>query len=317
MRHAFMEATAQGLAERGIATLRYQFPYMERGSRRPDAPPLAQATVRAAVAVAVQQAPSLPLFAGGKSFGGRMTSQAQAAAPMRGVRGLVFLGFPLHPAGEPSIDRATHLADVQVPMLFLQGTRDELADCPFCNRWWHGWAGTRTLHALADADHSFHVPAKSGRKDSQVLAEALDAFTAWIAQRAQVVQAGTGMMQLPGESPPPPAQPVQGPSVRARPFGQALAVAVLRIDRDAAVGGFGGQLHVAEPVVLVRQLVPAHVVAGVQRARLLPRRRWASLLRSCTMRSHASQSYASAFCGSIAIARRYWASAACSNSRIW
>jgi predicted alpha/beta-hydrolase family hydrolase len=181
MRHAFMEAAAQGLAERGIASLRYQFPYMERGSRRPDAPPLAQATVRAAVAVAAQRAPSLPLFAGGKSFGGRMTSQAQAAAAMPGVRGLVFLGFPLHPAGEPSDARATHLSQVQVPMLFVQGTRDELADLSLLQPLVARLGAHATLHALADADHSFHVPARSGRKDPQVLAEALDAFAAWIA----------------------------------------------------------------------------------------------------------------------------------------
>jgi len=179
-RNAFMEAAAQGLAERGIASLRYQFPYMERGSRRPDAPPLAQATVRAAVAVAVQRAPSLPLFAGGKSFGGRMTSQAQAAAPMPGVRGLVFLGFPLHPAGEPSDARAAHLSDVQVPMLFVQGTRDELADLSLLQPMVTRLGEHARLHAVADADHSFHVPARSGRTDSQVLAEALDAFAAWV-----------------------------------------------------------------------------------------------------------------------------------------
>jgi len=184
MRHAFMEAAAQGLAERSIASLRYQFPYMERGSRRPDAPPLAQATVRAAVSVAARQAPSLPLFAGGKSYGGRMSSQAQAAAPLPGVRGLVFLGFPLHPAGEPSNDRAAHLSEVQVPMLFLQGTRDELAELSLLQPLVARLGERAMLHALADADHSFHVPAKSGRKDPQVLAEALDAFAAWIAQRA-------------------------------------------------------------------------------------------------------------------------------------
>ena len=184
MRHAFMEAAAQGLAERGIASLRYQFPYMERGSRRPDPPPLAQATVRAAVAVAAQRAPLLPLFAGGKSFGGRMSSQAQAAAPMPGVRGLVFLGFPLHPAGEPSDDRAAHLAGVQVPMLFLQGTRDELADFSLLQPLVARLGERAQLHAVADADHSFHVPAKSGRKDTQVLAEVLDAFATWVGQRA-------------------------------------------------------------------------------------------------------------------------------------
>lgn len=184
MRHAFMEAAALGLAERGIATLRYQFPYMERGSRRPDAPPLAQATVRAAVEVAVRRAPSLPLFAGGKSFGGRMTSQAQAAAPIPGVRGLVFLGFPLHAAGEPSDARAAHLSDVHVPMLFLQGTRDDLADLSLLQPLITRLGERATLHAVADADHSFHVPAKSGRKDPQVLAEVLDAFAAWIDRRA-------------------------------------------------------------------------------------------------------------------------------------
>jgi predicted alpha/beta-hydrolase family hydrolase len=184
MRHAFMEAAAQGLAERGIASLRYQFPYMERGSRRPDPPPLAQATVRAAVAVAAQRAPLLPLFAGGKSFGGRMSSQAQVAAPMPGVRGLVFLGFPLHPAGEPSDARAAHLAGVQVPMLFLQGTRDELADFSLLQRLVARLGERASLHAATDADHSFHVPAKSGRKDSEVLAEVLDAFAAWVDRRA-------------------------------------------------------------------------------------------------------------------------------------
>jgi predicted alpha/beta-hydrolase family hydrolase len=184
MRHTFMEAVAQGLAERGIATLRYQFPYMERGSKRPDPPPLAQATVRAAVAVAAQLAPPLMLFAGGKSFGGRMSSQAQAAAPMPGVRGLVFLGFPLHPAGEPSDARAAHLSDVQVPMLFLQGTRDELAELSLLQPLVARLGERATLHAVADADHSFHVPAKSGRNDSQALAEVLDAFAAWIDQRA-------------------------------------------------------------------------------------------------------------------------------------
>src|SRR5688572_2332846 len=127
MGHPFMATVAEGLAARGVATMRYQFPYMERGSRRPDVPRLAQATVRAAVARAAELAPGLPLLAGGKSFGGRMTSQAQAVSPLPGVRGLAFLGFPLHPAGRPSEERATHLFEVEVPMLFLQGTRDELA----------------------------------------------------------------------------------------------------------------------------------------------------------------------------------------------
>jgi len=181
MAHPFMQAVADGLAQRGIATLRYQFPYMERRSRRPDPPRLAHATVRAAVAMAAQRVPALPLVAGGKSFGGRMTSQAQAASPLPGVRGLVFLGFPLHPAGRPSDERAEHLADVRIPMLFLQGTRDELAEMrllhPVIER-----LGTRaTLEVLQGADHSFHVPARSGRKDADVRAEMLDALAAWVA----------------------------------------------------------------------------------------------------------------------------------------
>src|SRR3954452_17669059 len=128
MSHPFMEAVATGLGERGIATLRYQFPYMEKGGKRPDASAVAHAAVRAAVAEAARRCPGLPLVAGGKSFGGRMTSQAQAIAPLPGVRGLVFLGFPLHPPGKPSIGRAEHLKEVKIPMLFLQGTRDEFAE---------------------------------------------------------------------------------------------------------------------------------------------------------------------------------------------
>ena len=180
MGHAFMEAAAQGLAQRGVATLRYQFPYMERGSKRPDAPPLAHATVRAAVAQAAARLPGLALFAGGKSFGGRMTSQAQALAPLAGVRGIVFFGFPLHPAGKPSRERAQHLFALQCPMLFLQGTRDELADAVLV-RALHAELGPRaTLEMVDDADHSFHVPARSGRKDAEVLAALLDTAVAWI-----------------------------------------------------------------------------------------------------------------------------------------
>ena len=180
MAHPFMAAVAAGLAERDIATLRYQFPYMERGSKRPDSPAIAHAAVRAAVAHAIGLLPKIPIFAGGKSFGGRMTSQAQAAAPMPNVRGLVFLGFPLHPAGKPSQDRAKHLFDVKIPMLFLQGTSDKLAELdqlnPVCKA-----LGTRaTLKLFAEADHSFHVPARTGRKDAEVLAEVLDALAAWI-----------------------------------------------------------------------------------------------------------------------------------------
>ena len=180
MAHPFMAAVAAELARRGVASLRYQFPYMERGTKRPDPPQLAQATVRAAVAEAQRLLPGQPLFAGGKSFGGRMTSQAQAAAPLPDVRGLIFLGFPLHPAGRPSRDRAKHLFDVHVPMLFLQGSRDALAALdelrPVCKA-----LGARaTLKVFADADHSFHVPAHGGRDDAQVRAELLDAFAAWI-----------------------------------------------------------------------------------------------------------------------------------------
>ena len=180
MKHRFLGAVAAELSQRGIATLRYQFPYMERGAKRPDPPHLAHAAVRAAVAAASHALPGVALIAGGKSFGGRMTSQAQAKAPLPGVRGLAFLGFPLHPAGKPSQDRAAHLFDVQIPMLFLQGTRDTLAQLdqlePVCNA-----LGARaTLQLFADADHSFHVPARSGRSDAQVLGEALDALAAWV-----------------------------------------------------------------------------------------------------------------------------------------
>ncbi len=171
MAHPFMDVVARELGERGIATLRYQFPYMEQGGRRPDPPKLAQATVRAAVAAAFRLLPELPLVAGGKSFGGRMTSQAQAAAPLPGVRGLAFLGFPLHPAGRPSQDRGKHLFDVHIPMLFLQGTRDPLAMLdqlePLCTALGAG----AMLKLVQDADHSFHVPGRTGRKDKQVRSE--------------------------------------------------------------------------------------------------------------------------------------------------
>ena len=181
MTHPFMTAVAYGLAERNIATLRYQFPYMERGGKRPDPPKLAQATVRKAVAEALRLQPDIPLIAGGKSFGGRMTSQAQALEPLPTVHGLAFLGFPLHPAGRPSIDRADHLFKVHVPMLFLQGTRDALAQTgelePLCQ----ALGAHATLKLFPDADHSFHVPARSGRTDAQVLAEMLDALAAWAA----------------------------------------------------------------------------------------------------------------------------------------
>jgi predicted alpha/beta-hydrolase family hydrolase len=180
MAHPFMTAIARDLAQRGIATLRYQFPYMERGSKRPDTPKVAQATVRAAVAEAVRLVPELALFAGGKSFGGRMTSQAQAAAPLSGVRGLAFLGFPLHPPGTPSDERGAHLFEVRIPMLFLQGTRDEFAELPLLNALVAKLGARATLKLFDDADHSFHVPARTGRKDSGVRAELADSLVAWI-----------------------------------------------------------------------------------------------------------------------------------------
>jgi predicted alpha/beta-hydrolase family hydrolase len=179
-----MEALAQALFDASVATLRYQFPYMERGSKRPDAPALAQATVRAAVAAAGGRAPEVPLFAGGKSFGGRMTSQAQAAAPLPGVRGLAFVGFPLHPAGKPGVERAAHLAAVEVPMLFLQGTRDELADLALLQGVVQDLGDRATLHLEDDADHAFHVRARSGRSDAQVVQALAVALAAWCARHA-------------------------------------------------------------------------------------------------------------------------------------
>ena len=181
MTHPFMAAFAEGLAERGIATLRYNFPYMEAGSKRPDTPKVAHAAVRAAVAEAAERLPRMPLFAGGKSFGGRMTSQAQAAQPLPGVKGLLFLGFPLHPAGKPSIERAAHLDQVRVPMLFLQGTRDELATLDLLNPVVGGLGPNATLELFDDADHSFHVRARSGHTDAQVREAMLDATVAWMA----------------------------------------------------------------------------------------------------------------------------------------
>ena len=177
MRHSFMAAVADGLALRGVSTLRYQFPYMEAGSKRVDRPPLAHLTVRAAVAAAGSP---VPLFAGGKSFGGRMTSQAQAVQPLDAVRGLVFFGFPLHPAGKPSIERSVHLLDVRVPMLFLQGTRDKLAEIGLTEGVVAGLGNDASLFTVDGADHSFHVPAKSGRNDIQVLDEMLDGAAAWM-----------------------------------------------------------------------------------------------------------------------------------------
>ncbi len=180
MKHPFMAAVAAELAQRGVATLRYQFPYMERGGKRPDPPAVAHAAVHAAVDAARLLLPEIPLIAGGKSFGGRMTSQAQARTPLPGVCGLAFLGFPLHPAGRPSQDRAKHLFDVQVPMLFLQGTRDTLAELDQLEPLGRALGSRAALKLFQDADHSFHVPTRTGRKDGDIRAEMLDALGAWI-----------------------------------------------------------------------------------------------------------------------------------------
>jgi predicted alpha/beta-hydrolase family hydrolase len=180
MEHPFMGSVAQGLAERGVATLRYQFPYMQRGSKRPDAPKVAHAAVRAAVAAMTELAPDLSVIAGGKSYGGRMTSQAHAVSPLGGVRGLAFLGFPLHPAGRPSEERGTHLFEVRVPMLFLQGSRDRLADLQVLQPLVTKLGARATLKLLWDADHSFHVRARTGGKEADVRAEMLDVLARWI-----------------------------------------------------------------------------------------------------------------------------------------
>ena len=179
MTHSFMEAFANGLCERSIASLRYQFPYMEKGSKRPDPPAIAHATVRAAVTKASQIFPGFALIAGGKSFGGRMTSQAQAATPLPDVRGLAFVGFPLHPAGKPSTDRADHLTKIELPMLFLQGSRDTLADVPLIESVVQRLGPRARLHMVDGADHSFHVLVRSGRNDREVMNEILDAFVGW------------------------------------------------------------------------------------------------------------------------------------------
>lgn len=181
-----MGSIAEGLASRSIATLRFQFPYVEQGSRRPDPPAVAQAAVRAAVEHATRLLPGMPLFAGGKSFGGRMTSQAQGAEPLPGVRGLVFLGFPLHPAGKPGIARADHLAAVQVPMLFLQGTRDALADLALMRQVTQPLAPRATLHVVEGADHGFDVLVRSGRTPAQVRDELVATAAAWMQAHAQM-----------------------------------------------------------------------------------------------------------------------------------
>ena len=186
MAHASMETIATGLADRGIATLRYQFPYMEKGSKRPDSPAVAHAAVRAAVVEAARCCPGLALIAGGKSFGGRMTSQAQAAAPLPGVRGLAFLGFPLHPAGKPSDARAKHLGDVHVPMLFVQGTRDKLAEPQLIEPVVKRLGASASLHQVQEADHAFHVLARSGRNDGDVMSEIVATLSAWIGAIARI-----------------------------------------------------------------------------------------------------------------------------------
>ena len=184
MTHPFMEQVASGLCERGIATLRYQFPYMEKASKRPDAPAIAHAAVRAAAEEAARCCPGLALVAGGKSFGGRMTSQAQAGAPLAGVRGLAFLGFPLHPAGKPSDARAKHLSDVRVPVLFVQGTRDKLAELPLIEPIVRRLGTSASLHLVQEADHSFHVLARSGRNDRDAMSEVVGTLSDWIGTTA-------------------------------------------------------------------------------------------------------------------------------------
>jgi len=180
MNHKSMVSNAEGLAARGIATLRYQFPYMEKGSKRVDPPRVAHAAVRAAVAEAGRIASDLPLFAGGRSFGGRMTSQAQADSALPGVRGLAFLGFPLHPAGKPGIERAAHLSQVRIPMLFVSGDRDALAELELLGPVVAGLGDCATLHVIRDADHSLKVRASSGRSSAEAEAEALDAMAEWM-----------------------------------------------------------------------------------------------------------------------------------------
>ncbi|MDP3492350.1 MAG: hypothetical protein Q8R82_04495 [Hyphomonadaceae bacterium] len=180
MTHKNMAATADGLEARGIAVLRYNFPYMERGSKRPDSPAIAHTAIRAAAADAARLAAGLPLFAGGRSFGARMTSQAQSIEALQSVAGLVFFAFPLHAPGKPGIERAGHLSSVKIPMFFLQGTKDEFADLDLLKPVVAKLGKRARLHLAEHADHSFHAPAKSGRKDPEVLAEILDAAHDWM-----------------------------------------------------------------------------------------------------------------------------------------
>jgi predicted alpha/beta-hydrolase family hydrolase len=183
MTHPFMVGVADLLAEARVSTLRFQFPYMEAGSKRPDRPAVAHAAIRAAVGKAAELAPALPLFAGGKSFGGRMTSQAQALEPLPNVRGLVFLGFPLHQPQKPSVERAAHLSDIRIPLLFIQGMRDRLASPALLRKVMKGLGKRATYRAIRDADHSFAVPVRSGRSHEEVLVEITELVDEWIAQR--------------------------------------------------------------------------------------------------------------------------------------
>ena len=192
MRHPFLQAMADALGAAGVATFRYQFPYMEEGRRSPDPPHVAEATVRSAVAAAARAAPDLPLIAGGKSFGGRMTSQAAAKDGLPGVRGLVFLGFPLHPPNRPGDTRAAHLSDVQLPMLFLQGTRDDLADLSLIRAVCERLGGRATLHVVDDADHSFKVPKRVGRSGEDVIGELARATADWCRQLLTMSVSGSG-----------------------------------------------------------------------------------------------------------------------------
>lgn len=179
MRHVFLERAARAFAEHGIATYRYEFPYMRAGKSRPDSPAVAEAAVREAVAAAARAAPGLPLLAGGKSFGGRMTSQAQANEPLPGVRGLVFLGFPLHPPGRPGVVRAEHLAAVKVPMLFLQGTRDEFTTLELLRGATDGLGNRATLHLIDEGDHSFKVPKRTGKTEDDIMNELAETIASW------------------------------------------------------------------------------------------------------------------------------------------
>ncbi|MGB8628979.1 MAG: alpha/beta family hydrolase, partial [Xanthobacteraceae bacterium] len=171
---------ASALFDRGLATLRYQFPSMEARAKRPDPPAVAQAAVRAAVGAARQHCPNPMLIAGGKSFGGRMTSQAQSALPLPNVAGLVFLGFPLHASGKPSTERVAHLFKVTIPMLFLQGDKDKLAELPLIRTVTEKLGTRATLHVIGEADHSFHVLRRSGRTDADVIDEMADVVVVWL-----------------------------------------------------------------------------------------------------------------------------------------